>query len=91
MVTVISTISDDDVVEEADAHQAAGILDRVGEVVVHSTGIQTARRVIVADSKDGGVAEYGLFDDDTNVDADLADASTSYQHFFDESVVLVHQ
>ena len=45
----------------------------------------------MTNGKDGGVAEHSLFDDDTNIDADLADASTSYQHFLDEAVVLVHQ
>ena len=42
MITVVGTIGDDDVVEEADAHQFAGILDRVGEVVVHTTGRKIA-------------------------------------------------
>ena len=45
----------------------------------------------MADGKDGGVAEYGLTDDDTNVDADLADAATGYAHLLDEAVVLIHQ
>ena len=42
MITIIGAIGDDDVVEEADAHQFAGILDRVGEVVVHTTRRKTA-------------------------------------------------
>ena len=42
MITVISAIRDDDVVEEVDAHQTTGVLDRTGEVVIHIAGFQAA-------------------------------------------------
>ena len=42
MIAIVGAISNDDVIEESDAHQAAGILDSVCEVVVHTAGFQTA-------------------------------------------------
>ena len=42
MVAVVCAIGDDDVVEKANAHQTAGILNGLCEIVVHSAGFQTA-------------------------------------------------
>ena len=42
VIAVVGTVGNDDVVEEADAHQLASLLDGVGEVVVHTAWHQTA-------------------------------------------------
>jgi hypothetical protein len=47
--------------------------------------------MVVANGEDGSIAEYSLFDDEANVDADLADASTGNEHLLDETVVLIHE
>ena len=87
-ITVVGPVGDDDVVEDVDAHQSAGFLDRVGELVVHAAGSQASRRVVVADGKDGGIGQHGLADDDAHVDAHLADAAVGNPDLLDEPVVL---
>ena len=48
MIAVIGAIRDDDVIKEMNTHQAAGFLDREGQVVIHIAGPQTPRGVVVA-------------------------------------------
>ena len=49
---VIVAVSDDDMVEEADAHQFAGPFDIPGQLLVWLTRFQVAGRMVVADSED---------------------------------------
>lgn len=39
--------------------------------------------------KDGGIAQYGFTDDDTNIYAHLGDISLAYFHGLDKFVVIV--
>ena len=73
------------------AHHVASSSDALREVVVGLTGTDVARRVVVADGKDGRVAEYCLAHDDADVDTHLRDATVGNAHLLDKSVVLVHQ
>ena len=47
--------------------------------------------MVVTDSQHGGIAEHSLFDDDTDIDADLTDAAMGYTHLLDEAMILIHQ
>ena len=71
VVAEIGTIGDDDVILKLDAHDTAGLANAFCQVVVGRTGTQAARRVIMADGEDGGVAQHGLADDDTDIDCNL--------------------
>lgn len=55
MITVISAIGDDDMVEEIDAHQIAGILNELRNTVVFRTGRVVVAGMIVAKCNNGGV------------------------------------
>ena len=46
-VAVIGSVGNDDVVEETDAHKLAGTGETLGKIVVHLTGMQAARRMVV--------------------------------------------
>ena len=41
-ITIIGPVGDDDMVEEMDAHQVAGLLDAGSDGVVVTAGVQTA-------------------------------------------------
>ena len=45
----------------------------------------------MANGKHGGVSEYGLANDDTNVDSSLCDTAMRDTYLLDEAVVLVHE
>ena len=49
VIAIVGTIGDDNVVKETDAHKVAGSLDAISQVVIHRTGKQIARRMVVTD------------------------------------------
>ena len=70
-IRVVGAVGDDDMIHELDAHEVACLLETLGQVVVGLAGPDAARGVVMADGDDGGVGEYGLADDDADVDSDL--------------------
>ena len=91
-IAVIAAISDDDMVKKIDTHQLAGLADAVGELVVLPAGTLAATGMVVTDSKDRGVAEQRVLDNDTHVDGRLRDATVTDALFLDEFKRLVkHQ
>lgn len=56
MVAVVAAVGDDDVIEELDAHDGAGLLDASRQVVVGLAGAQAPAGVVVTNGQDGGVA-----------------------------------
>ena len=56
MVRVVAAVSNDQMIHKLDAHHVAGLLDAFCQVVVSLTGFQTARRVVMTDGHDGGIA-----------------------------------
>ena len=45
----------------------------------------------MANGQHGGIGEYSLADDDTNVDSSLCDTAVRDTYLLDEAVVLVHE
>ena len=90
MVAEIGAIGDDDVVEEVDAHEAAGLLDAAGQVVIVLTGAEVARGMVVADSEDGGIVHHRLAHDQPDIDTHLGDATTGDTRLTDQALVLIH-
>ena len=75
VVGEVVAVGDDDVVHEVDAHQLAGALDALGQLVVPPAGREAARGMVVTGGEDGGIRQDGLPDDDADVDGSLRDAA----------------
>lgn len=75
MIRVVLPVGDNDMVKEVDVHHFTGPHDALCQLVICTAGCEVAGGVIVADSKDRGVGEYGLPHDDTDIDGSFCDAS----------------
>ena len=56
VVTVISAIGNDDMVEQIDTHNIASFLHALGKFVIVVTGFGIVAWVVVTEGHDGGVA-----------------------------------
>ena len=68
-------VGDDDMIQEVDAHQVAGMFDRFRQLVIGLTGRKIARRMVVADGKDGAVGDYGFTYNNADINRCLGDAA----------------
>lgn len=71
-------VGNDDMVEEVDAHQFAGSLDASRQIIVALAGFKVARRVVMANGKDGAIGENGFLHHDADIDGGLSDAPMRY-------------
>lgn len=91
VITVISTVGHDDMVEEMDAHGLASLLDLLCDIVVVLAWRNVAAGVIVAHGEYGGIVDDGYFHDDTNVYGCLGEAAVADTDLFDELASLVEE
>ena len=78
-------------VEEVYAHDVAGFVDPVGELVVEAAGMVVATRVVVCRGYDGGIVGNRRRYVEAYVDGSLGDAAVAYAHSLYEFEVLVHE
>ena len=67
MVTVVSPVRHNHMVEEMDSHHLTGLLDALCQHIVGLARGETARRVVMTAGEDGGIGKYGLLHDDADV------------------------
>ena len=75
VIAVVAAVGNDDVILEVNAHDVAGFLDGLCQTVVVGTGTDASRRVVMSQGYDGGVAKYGLLNDEAHVDGGLGNAA----------------
>ena len=78
-------------VEEMDAHEAAGIFEALCQFVVDGARMRVAARVVVGEGDHRSVVHYRLLDDDSDVNAHLRQTAVAESDGLDEFHVLTHQ
>ena len=68
-------VGNDNMIQEKDTHSLTGFSNGSSQLFVLLTGGKVAWWVVMADSYDGAVGQYGFTHDDTDIDSRLCDAT----------------